>query len=302
MTPNLFLSILTHAAPSSNYRGESEENRTVLQKITRGDQLFSVISPEAMRNAMREILARRLGEGSWGKTINRRRLHEEGQLAVEFADYPDAHKFADDFLFGYMVADEKAIKGHSSAPAKRDSILRMNLAVSVEPYQYDATLHQSPLSGGASPWKNATTSALIHREVNWTAFQFPVALAGNDFHDERERGWGRELLAALGELADVAGGHARSYFEMAPRSLVARLTPLLVGGFSSYAFQADGNWAEMSRLSSDDLDPREFWLGGALVRDMEPALRAHLEGGGAHLFENPQKLLAELALAFLPKA
>lgn len=29
---NLFATVLTYAAPSSNYRGESEENRTVLQK------------------------------------------------------------------------------------------------------------------------------------------------------------------------------------------------------------------------------------------------------------------------------
>ena len=33
---NLFATVLTYAAPSSNYRGESEENRTVLQKITKG--------------------------------------------------------------------------------------------------------------------------------------------------------------------------------------------------------------------------------------------------------------------------
>jgi CRISPR-associated protein Cst2 len=302
MTLNFFATILTHAAPSSNYRGESEENRTILQKITRGEHLYSVISPEAMRNALREILARRLGPDAWGRTINRRRLHQEGQLAVEFSDYPDATRFADDFLFGYMVADEKALKAHSDRPAKRDSVLRMNLAVSVEPYQYDATFHQSPMSGGDSPWKNATSSALIHREVNWTAFQFPVALAGSDFSTAQEKTWGRELIHALGELSDVAGGHARSYFEMAPQSLVIRLTPALVGGFSTYAFQAGGSWSEMARLGSHDLDPAGFWIGGALVRDMEPALQKRLDESGAVLEANPQRLLERVADAFLPKA
>ena len=52
---NLFATVLTYAAPSSNYRGESEENRTIIQKITKGGHEYPVISPESMRNALREI-------------------------------------------------------------------------------------------------------------------------------------------------------------------------------------------------------------------------------------------------------
>src|SRR5262245_35627009 len=129
---NLFATVLTYAAPSSNYRGESEENRTVLQKITKAGAEYTVISPESMRNALREILA------GWELPMNRRRLHEEGQLAVEFTDFPDAARFADDFLFGFMVADEKEMKA-KKRPAKRDSVLRMNLAVATTPYRFDAT-------------------------------------------------------------------------------------------------------------------------------------------------------------------
>jgi len=33
---NLFATVLTYAAPSANYRGESPENRSVIQKITKG--------------------------------------------------------------------------------------------------------------------------------------------------------------------------------------------------------------------------------------------------------------------------
>src|SRR5687767_12866066 len=118
---NLFATVLTHAAPSSNYRGESEENRTVIQKITRGGQEYPVISPESMRNALREILAAN------GLPMNRRRLHDEDQLAVEFKEFPDASKYADDFMFGFMVADNKAIESvKKKKPAKRDSVLRMN--------------------------------------------------------------------------------------------------------------------------------------------------------------------------------
>lgn len=302
--PNLFATILTNAAPSGNYRGESEENRTILQKITLGDQLHTVISPEAMRNALREIIAQRLGADSWGKSINRRRLHEEGQLAVEFSDYPNADKFADDYLFGYMVAQEKDCKemAKKKLPAKRDSVLRMNLAVSVDPYRFDATFHQSPMNAGDSKWKNSGGSALLHREVAWTAYQYPIALAGADFNSVQQKGWGRHLLTSIAELSNVAGGHARAYYEMSPHSIVLRLTPSLVGGFNTYGFQADGSWNELSRLNSGDLPPSEFWIGGAIVRQMSAEKRKELTDAKVHLHENAQTLLTQVADEFFGKA
>ena len=148
MNKNLFVTVLTYPAPSSNYRGESEENRTVLQKIAKGKQEYTIISPESMRNALREMLIKA------DKPSNRKRLHDQTQLAVEFKEFPNAEKYADDFLFGFMVADNDAIKKNKGMPAKRDSVLRMNMAVALTPYRFDATFHQSPLNAGASTWKN----------------------------------------------------------------------------------------------------------------------------------------------------
>lgn len=283
---NLYCSVLTYAAPSSNYRGESEENRTVIQKITKGDHEYAVISPESMRNALREILALR------GQPMNRRRLLDEDQLAVEFKDYPDADKYADDFLFGYLVADNKEMK-KLKRPAKRDSVLRMNLAIALQPYRFDATFHQSPLNAGESKWKNAATSALLHREVSHTAFQYPFALNLADCKDKKS--WAKALLAAIGELSNVAGGHARSYFEMAPRSLVARLTPSLVGGFDSYGFDRTGRFPELERIKAGDLPGGEFTVAGALAREMDKAEKERLVGEGVHFFDNTQAALQQLA-------
>lgn len=283
---NLFCTVLTNAAPSSNYRGESEENRTVIQKVTKGDSEYAVISPESMRNALREILALR------ELPMNRRRLRDEDQLAVEFKDYPDPDTYADDFLFGYLVADNKEMKKLKRS-AKRDSVLRMNLAIALEPYRFDATFHQSPLNAGGSPWKNATSSALLHREISHTAFQYPFALNLEDCKDRKP--WARALLAAIGELSNVAGGHARSYFEMAPRSLVARLTASLVGGFDSYGFKRDGDFPELDRIKPGDLPGREFVVAGALARDMDPSRRTRLETEGVRFFDNAQAALLQLA-------
>lgn len=287
---NLFATVLTYPAPSSNYRGESEENRTVIQKITKGGHEYPVISPEAMRNALREILT------AYGLPMNRRRLHDEEQLAVEFKSFPDAKKYADDFLFGFLVADTKAAKKEGGA-AKRDSVLRMNLAVALTPYRFNATFHQSPMNAGASPWKNASTSALLHREVAHTAYQYPFALALRDCAEGKGPEWTRALLKAIGELSDVAGGHARSYYEMAPRSLVARLTPSLVAGYDTYGFDPDGHFPELARIKAGDLPGADFWIGGEIVRKLDAAERERLTKEGVHLKDNPQALLAELAAA-----
>jgi CRISPR-associated protein Cst2 len=293
---NIFASVLTNAAPSCNYRGESELNRTVLQKITkRGPNgivfEYPVVSSESMRNALREILAKK------GLPMNRSRLNNEGQLAVEFKAFPNSNDYADDFLFGFMVADPKAIKENKNLPSKRDSVFRMNIAVGLLPYNFDTMLHQSPLNAGNSPWKNSENSALLYHEVTYTPYQYPFALCLQDCSSSaKEIEWTKALINSIGELCDVAGGHARSYFEMAPKSIVVRLTSCLVGGFTSYGFDENGGFSELSRISQDDLPGNEFWVGGEIVRNMTNEERIKLQSSGVHLFESPQKLLSELSV------
>jgi CRISPR-associated protein Cst2 len=291
MSKNLFATVLTYPAPSSNYRGESEENRTVLQKIAKGRQEYTVISPESMRNALREMLQKA------EMPCNRTRLHDEDQLAVEFKEFPNAGKYADDFLFGFLVADKEAVKKNKGLPAKRDSVLRMNMAVALTPYRFDATFHQSPMNAGASPWKNSTKSALLHREVAHTAYQYPFALAYSDCKAQPE--WTKALLAAIAQLSDVAGGHARSYYEMAPKSIVVRLTPSLVAGFDTYGFDEQGDFPELNRVNGHDLPADEFWVGGELARGLDATRKAELAEAGVKFYDNPQVLLADLAEEFL---
>src|SRR5262245_60934200 len=288
---NLFATVLTHAAPSSNYRGESEENRTILQKITKGGKEYSIISPESMRNALREVL---IGQGL---PCNRSRLYSEDQLAVEYKEFPNPEKYADDYLFGFFVADKEAIKKNKGSPPKRDSVLRINLAVALTPYRFNAIFHQSPLNAGKSPWKNASTSALIHREVAYTAYQYPFALSRGDCEGKPE--WTKALLNAIGQLNAVAGGHARSYYEMSPASIVVRVTSSLVAGYDTYGFDESGKFAQLGRITKNDLPGNEFWLGGDLVRNMESTDRTRLESEGVRLYENPQTLLIDLSEVFL---
>ena len=302
---NLFATVLTYPAPSANYRGESEENRSVIQKITYGRFEYPIISPEAMRNALRETLA------TYGLPRNRTRLGDEEQLAVKFADYPDPDKYADDFFFGYLVAasgaDRKKIleavkksgRDEGSFRFKRDSILRMNLARGVEPYRNNAVFTQSPLTKD-SVWQNSKTSALLHRETVLTAYQYPFALNLDDCKSQPE--WTKALLKAIGELNDVAGNHARSYFEMAPASIVVRHTNQLVAGYDTYGFDSAGDFPEVIGGILDGTYPgAEFSFGGKLVKEMDPGRAEALRDKGVTLDADPRRLLAVVGEKAFPK-
>jgi hypothetical protein len=65
---------------------------------------------------------------------------------------------------------------------------------------------QSPLAAEGSAYKNATTSALLHRETVVSAFQYPFALNLEDCRPQPD--WTRKLLQAIGELNGVAGTFA----------------------------------------------------------------------------------------------
>lgn len=308
---NLFASVLTYPAPSANYRGESEENRTVIQKITLGRFEYPIISPEAMRNALREILR------NYGLPSNRERLHDEDQLAVKFQDYPDPDRYVDDFIFGYLVAasaaDRKKIlaeikaknRAESQFQFKRDSVLRMNLARGLEPYRNNAVFTQSPLtvpSAGAPSYKNSGSSALLHRETSLNAFVYPFALNLNDC--KAKPNWTKALLKAIGELSDVAGNHARSLFEMAPASIVLRLTPQLVAGYDTYGYDLSGNFPEVVDgilRDKPDYPGSEFYIGGKIIKEMAPDRIAALEKAGVTTDRDPRRLLATVAAKCFPE-
>ena len=318
---NLFATVLTHIAPSANYRGESLENVAAMQKITIGRFEYPVISPEAMRNAIREIF-----RGYPDIECNRERLGDEEQLAVRFADFPDAEKYADDFLMGWLIAQGDAdrkktrntLKEKGRDPKKftfkRDSVLRMNLAVALEPFRHSTVFTQSPQQVD-SPWQNAEQSQLLHRETAITAFQYPFALNLNDCKTEKQKEWTKCLLQAVGELNGVAGNHARSYFEMAPASIVVRLTEQLVAGYDTYGFEIEdagtggiGKGGHhlteiMDGIMQDppDFPGNEFFLGGKVVKDLSDNELDTLKKAGVTLDRSPQRLLRTIAAMMFEK-
>ena len=290
-------------------------NRTVIQKIADGRHEYPIVSPEAMRNALREILAAN------GLPTNRKRLQpvagegdEKQQLAVRYQDLPDPTRYIDDFIFGYLLT----VKGEElkrigkergkDFPLKRDSVLRMNLAKGLEPYRHVTVFTQSPMFAKDNAWKvggeGGTNSALLHRETADTAFQYPFALNGRDFAAKPD--WCRALVKALGDLSGVSGNHARSLYFMAPASVVVRLTDRLAPGYEQYHFTVRRDPATNDRvhgskllgrlLAEDSVLPRnEFLLGGEIVEMLSAADRKALTDAGTVLDADPVRLLITAA-------
>jgi CRISPR-associated protein Cst2 len=144
---------------------------------------------------------------------------------------------------------------------------------------------------------------LLHRETVVSAFQYPFALNLSDCKAKPD--WTRKLLKAIGELNDVAGNHARSYFEMAPASIVVRLTPSLVAGYNTYGFQTTGKAPDEKHHFREvvegiahepaDYPGNEFYLGGKIVKDMADELQQKLRAKKVTLDRDPRKLLQTIA-------
>jgi CRISPR-associated protein Cst2 len=166
----------------------------------------------------------------------------------------------------------------------------------LEPFRHDSVFTQSPAHVD-SPWKNADSSQLLHRETVYTAFQYPFALNLEECRSKPD--WTRALLKAIGELSDVAGNHARSYFEMAPASIVVRLTEQLVAGFDTYGFAIEDGGRQyhgiLDDILADDYPGAEFLLGGEIVKGLDADQAKALTEKGVTLDRNPQRLLTTVA-------
>ena len=329
--PKPFCVSTTVCCATRNYGGESSGAAIrVIQKINDGRFDYPFISPSSMRNALREMFA----DKRFDLPCNRSRLEptagrgkgedgaeadEKQQLAVEFKKFPDPSEFADDFFMGYLLAvkgkelDKLRREKGPKYKLKSDSVLRMNLAKAMAPFRYqnNSIFTQSPKLSDENPWtpgggEAASKSAPLNSETAVTAFQYPFALSWQDCKPKPE--WTRKLLQAIGELNGVAGNASKSYFEMAPASVVVRLTPQLVAGYDTYGFRirrdprddqahthtypevVEGLLHGKAKLDDNgapkrvkdgksegpiewevlpDYSPAEFYLGGKIVKDME---------------------------------
>ncbi len=106
---NVFGTVLTDVMPSSNYRGDTEDNRSVLQKLRYADGDHTVFSAEAIRNRLREMLRED------GLPSNRSRLKSQKELTVHYDKFPNANNFADSLTHFRDITSSLAARAQEKA-------------------------------------------------------------------------------------------------------------------------------------------------------------------------------------------
>lgn len=207
MTMHLFGTVLTPQAVAHNNRGESEGTISTLQKVIRNGDLYSTVSSEAIRYAIRE---------SWladdAVRLNRRVAHNQSTwMDKEFKDPAD---FIDNDILGYMHAKKETVS--------RRGILEIGRAVSTT--HWPGTISAHFASPGSNPAVAPDNPIPYQCEVHDTRYQYTFALTPEALlKDKRTRT--EKTLLAIQNLRRPAGNHARFLFDFAPDAVVLRWTP-----------------------------------------------------------------------------
>ena len=264
MSTHIFGMALTHEGTFSNNRGENEGNTNTLQKVIRNGDLFSTVSAESIRYALRD------GWQQCGKTLNRMTLDHRAVEYIdrEFADGSWSDRLDDDVL-GYMHARDET--------ASRRAPLEVTRAISVTPWTGE-TMHNFA-SPGSNPARPSDDPIPYSVEVHHTRYQFGFALTPDSLgrasntaesaHDNDEKI--RRIEATLNGLASlrrVGGAHARYFADYSPEMLVLRVTtdpaPRMLYCFEQHEGSGDISVCGLEKKIGKDIDPEELIIGAAI--------------------------------------
>ena len=286
MTTHIFGMVLTHEGTFSNNRGENEGNTNTLQKVIRNGDLFSTVSAEAIRYALRDGWQQGGGETLNRKTLDHRAVEYTDR---EFADGSWSNRLDDDVL-GFMHAKDDTVS--------RRAPLEVTRAISVTPWTGE-TMHNFA-SPGSNPAVTSNDPIPYSVEVHHTRYQFGFALtpdslgrASNDAdstHDDDEKI--RRIEATLNGLASlrrVGGAHARYFADYSPEILILRVTtdpaPRMLYCFKQHEGSGDISVCALKKKLGRDIDPKELIIGAAI--DISGLSNLEKDDGGQITGESP---------------
>jgi CRISPR-associated protein Cst2 len=288
MSLHVFANFATPFGTAANNRAETEGNITTLQKLVWQGQPHSTVSAEAIRFALRRLLATSEPMGT-----NRRWSEEErNNLWQDWTfkgwDSEKGPTFIDDDLLGYMTAEASAEEGEAGSANVRRAVLEVTRAVSLTPWAGDVTFNAASPGATPSAQKGKGSNPVPYgTEVHATRYQYGIALTPERL---RDRSRAARAVKALSELGTVAGNHGRFLFDFSPDSVVFRITddpaPRCL-----YCFETtdDGKSVDarllLERVEEGDIDPSDLILGGAFTRT---ATAQRLKEMGAFVGTNGQ--------------
>lgn len=280
MSLHVFANIVTPFGTAANNRAENEGNITTLQKIVWQGQPHSTVSAEAIRFALRRLLAAAEERGT-NRTWNEdARMNEWKDGAFETWAKENEKTFIDDDLLGFMSAEASKEEGTSGSAKVRRAVLEITRAVSLTPWPGDVTFNAA--SPGATPSaakKGAGNPVPYGTELHATRYQYGLALTPERLRDSSRAA---KALRAIGSLRTVAGNHGRYLYDFSPDAVVIRVTddpaPRLLYCFESNdggkTVTAD---ALLARIDAGDVLVEELLMGASDTKSV--LARTFLEAG-----------------------
>lgn len=279
MSLHIFANIVTNHGIAANNRGDGEgSNITPLQKLIWQGQPHTTVSAEAIRFALRRLLAEcedRRTNRSWDE--NDRANIWQDPMFLGWTT-PQGNTFIDDDLLGFMKAEASATEGEAGTADVRRAVLEVTRAVSLTPWAGDVTFNAASPGATPSAQKKGTNPVPYGTEVHATRYQYGIAMT-----PARLRQPTRAVAALQGlcSLRTVAGNHGRFLFDFSPDSVIFRVTddpaPRLL-----YCFDTpdDGKTVTadslLKKLRNGDVLPGELIVGvsdpdGELARSFATA-------------------------------
>ena len=256
MARHLFGTILTPHGIASNNRGEAAGNVATLQKVIKDDGLFTTVSAEAIRYAIREAFTEA------GKDVNRKIT--SGGSEWRDPKFEEWESHLDDDLLGFMLPNKDTVK--------RRGRLEISRALSTRPWPGDVVFN----AAGVGAQSSGNTNPIPYgTEVHATRYQYSFALTPEALAD---RSRAIDALESIRDLHRVAGNHSRYLYDFSPDAVVLRWThdpaPRLM-----YCFEQDelgGVTAEslFARVGSGDIDASEVVVGGPAALALRDQLAA----------------------------
>jgi len=262
MSKHLFGMVLTHQGIYANNRGENEGNTNTLQKVLHKGDLFTTVSAEAIRYALRDV---------WQEGCLKLNRTTNDHRSCVFKDkkFEKWHENLDDDVLGFMHASKETLS--------RRGILEITRAISTTPWRGEV-MHNFA-SSGSNPSVKDDNPIPYSIEVHDTRYQYGVAmtpefLGRNGMNSEETLDAGEKksriqyVLEGITNLKRVGGNHARYLTDYSPEVLVLRWTDDPVPRFLN-CFEQDEHGvisvsSLISKIKGGDIDAGEIFLGSAI--------------------------------------
>jgi len=262
MSKHLFGMILTHQGIYANNRGENEGNATTIQKVLSNGELYSTVSAESIRYALRE------GWQIAGHLVNRR-VVDHRSVRITDREFVAWTECLDDDVLGFMHARNETLS--------RRGPLEITRAISLSPWRGE--IMRNFASPGSNPSVTTNDPIPYAVEVHDTRYQFGFAITpeflGKENLDEKSHLDGSRkkerlqvVLEGILNLRRVGGNHARYFTDYSPEAVVLRWTDDPAPRFL-YCFEENEQGSLslgplLKRIKGGDIDADEVIIGTAL--------------------------------------